>query len=88
MINYYCTVKDVMAITGVKESKAYNLIKQVNNELHKQGYITLRGKAPKAALFDMLGITETGTPLTKEKYSDNSETLKENKDVVVREDAQ
>lgn len=86
MINYYCTVKDVMAITGVKESKAYNLIKQVNNELHKQGYITLRGKAPKAALFDMLGITETGTPLKKDKYSEISEPLKENKGVVDRED--
>ncbi|WP_408003670.1 hypothetical protein [Pseudoramibacter porci] len=88
MINYYCTVKDVMAITGVKESKAYNLIKQVNNELHKQGYITLRGKAPKAALFNMLGITETGTPLTKDKYPEISESLKESKDAADRQDVQ
>ena len=56
--NYYCGVKDVMKITGLKESKAYQIIKQINEGLQEQGFITLKGKAPRAAVFDRLGLKD------------------------------
>lgn len=58
MSEYYFSVNDVMQITGVKEGMAYKLIREVNDELKSKGFITLRGKVPKAALFERLGIKE------------------------------
>lgn len=37
-------VHDVMAALEVSESKAYNVIKKLNQELEAKGYITIRGK--------------------------------------------
>ena len=41
-------VRDVMELLGVSESKAYGYIRQMNIELEKKGYITVRGKVPAA----------------------------------------
>ena len=35
--NYMMTVEDVMNELGVKRSKAYSILKQLNNELEKEG---------------------------------------------------
>ena len=40
----FYTCKDVMDVMGVGESKAYKIIKCLNQELNTQGYITVRGK--------------------------------------------
>ncbi|MDU6265820.1 MAG: helix-turn-helix domain-containing protein [Anaerocolumna aminovalerica] len=45
-INYY-TVEDVQALLGVSSSKAYQIIRQLNNELKSQGFIVVMGKTPK-----------------------------------------
>lgn len=56
--NYYCTVEDVMRIASLKEGTAYRVIREINTELKAKGFITFRGKVPKAALFERLGIKE------------------------------
>lgn len=42
------TVRDVMAVLAVSESKAYGIIKQLNRELAAKGYITVPGKVSRA----------------------------------------
>ena len=39
--------QELAELLGVSESKAYQYIKQMNAELTKQGYLTVRGKIPK-----------------------------------------
>ena len=41
------TVRDVMAVLEVSESKGYKIIKQLNSELAAKGYITIPGKVAK-----------------------------------------
>ena len=45
--NYMMTVDDVMEELGVKRSKAYSVLKQLNDELAKEGYVAVRGKIPR-----------------------------------------
>ena len=45
--NYMMTVDDVMEELGVKRSKAYSILKQLNDELAKEGYVAVRGKIPR-----------------------------------------
>ncbi len=40
-------VKQVCAILGVGKSKGYAVIKQLNEELSKEGFITIQGKVSK-----------------------------------------
>ena len=40
----FYTCKDVMDVMGVGESKAYKIIKCLNQELNSKGYITVSGK--------------------------------------------
>ena len=41
------TAQELAELLGVSESKAYQYIKQMNADLTKQGYLTVRGKVPK-----------------------------------------
>ncbi len=43
----YYRIGDVMEILDCSESFAYKKMKEVNEELKKQGYITIAGKVPK-----------------------------------------
>jgi hypothetical protein len=52
------TVEDVMNICQVKESKAYKLMKQVNSEMEKEGYIIIRGRVNSKYLMKKLGIAK------------------------------
>lgn len=47
-------VKEVQKILGIGETKAYSIIKQLNTELDKKGYITIRGKIPKEYLLERI----------------------------------
>lgn len=38
---------DIMAALGIGKSNAYGIIKQLNMELEKKGYLTIRGKVPR-----------------------------------------
>ena len=42
------SAKELGEVLGVSESKAYQLIKQMNDELQEQGYLVVRGKVPVA----------------------------------------
>lgn len=37
-------VKDVSILLGISESRAYYIIRKCNEELKKQGFITIRGR--------------------------------------------
>ena len=40
--------KELGEVLGCSESKAYQFIRQMNAELTKQGFLTVRGKIPKS----------------------------------------
>lgn len=40
----FLDVHDVMEITGLSSSTSYIVIKQLNEELRKKGYLTIRAK--------------------------------------------
>lgn len=44
--NLFYTVDDIINILNVSKSTAYREIKKLNEELKKQGYITICGKVP------------------------------------------
>lgn len=44
MAKQIMNVKDVMAVLEVSESKAYGIIRQLNDELKAKGFITIPGK--------------------------------------------
>lgn len=45
--NYMMNVYDVMRELGVSKSKAYEVLRQLNKELEKDGYKSLAGKIPR-----------------------------------------
>ena len=45
-------VKEVQELLKVKRTKAYALIKQMNEELKAQGYIVIPGRIPEQYLLD------------------------------------
>lgn len=42
------TAKDIQELLGVSESSAYKFIRVMNRELAAKGFLTVRGKIPKA----------------------------------------
>lgn len=54
-------VRDVMDALEVSESKAYSIIKKLNQELEAQGYIVVRGKVSRVYFEEKLyGIKTSG----------------------------
>ena len=53
--DYYITAKQVQAICGVSETKSYLIIKELNQELKEQGFITIRGKVLKSYFNKRIG---------------------------------
>lgn len=47
----FLNVRDVESILEVSESKAYDIIRKLNEELQEQGYLTIAGKVS-AAFFE------------------------------------
>lgn len=58
MKNYLISAPEVVELMGVSESMAYRIIKKCNEELAKKGYITVRGKTPKAYLLERMAVNE------------------------------
>ena len=46
--NYMMTAADVANELGVSKGHAYKMIRQLNEELQKNGYIVVAGKIPRA----------------------------------------
>lgn len=42
------TAKEVGDVLGVKQSKAYGIIRELNHELSEMGYLTVAGKISRA----------------------------------------
>ena len=40
----FLNADDIAALMNVSKSTAYRVIKQLNDDLHKQGFITIHGK--------------------------------------------
>jgi predicted transcriptional regulator len=40
----FLKVEDVMQILGISKSAAYKIMRQMNDELLKKGYVIIRGK--------------------------------------------
>ncbi|MEE0265555.1 MAG: hypothetical protein UD936_08020 [Acutalibacteraceae bacterium] len=47
---------DVCRILGISDSKAYQIIRQLNVELARNGYITVRGRVPAEYFEKRVGI--------------------------------
>ncbi|MEA4933685.1 MAG: transcriptional regulator [Lawsonibacter sp.] len=45
-------VEEVKSLLDVKDSKAYSIIRQLNKELERKGYLIVRGKVPKTYLLE------------------------------------
>ena len=43
---------EVKQLLGVGNNRAYEIIRQLNAELEQKGYLTIRGKIPKAYLLE------------------------------------
>lgn len=43
----FYTAMDVKKMLGISRGKAYQIIKNLNDELEREGYITISGKIPK-----------------------------------------
>lgn len=46
----YITASELAKVMGVSNGHAYKLIREMNTELKKQGYLTIAGKLPRAYL--------------------------------------
>ena len=55
----FYSVEDVMSSLGVGRSKAYQIMKQFNQELEKEGYFTVSGRVSKG-YFDSRTMYEPG----------------------------
>lgn len=44
----FITAADLAGVLGVSQSKAYGLIRQMNEELKGKGFLVVRGKVPRA----------------------------------------
>lgn len=52
--------KDLKEVLGVSESKAYQLIRKMNEELKAEGYLTIRGKIPSSYVSKRFFGMDTG----------------------------
>lgn len=43
----YYTANDIVEMLGVSKATAYSIIRKLNDELEKRGYLTLQGKVPR-----------------------------------------
>lgn len=50
------SASDVSVLCKVKLGKAYQIIRVLNSELEKKGYIIIRGRIPQNYLLQRLGI--------------------------------
>ena len=57
----FLEVGDVMQILGISRSAAYKLMRQINSELEKKGYIVIRGKLSRKYFEERIyGMSDAG----------------------------
>lgn len=61
MTEKFLEVGDVMQILGISRSAAYKLMRQINSELEKKGYIVIRGKVSRKYFEERIyGMSDAG----------------------------
>lgn len=63
MEKQFLTVKEVQEILGISAGKAYAVIRELNNQLKAQGYLTIAGKVSRVYFEEKCcygGMKETG----------------------------
>ena len=45
----YITANEIMEILGIGRSKAYDIVREMNQELENAGYNVIKGKVPKSS---------------------------------------
>lgn len=61
MTKQFYGARDIMDLLGVSESKSYQLIRKMNDELSEKGFLIVRGKVPRAYLEErFFGVKEAG----------------------------
>lgn len=60
MSKQFYTAKDLAELLNVSESKAYSLIRTMNEELEKKNFLTVRGRIPVAYVKErfFFGVTD------------------------------
>ena len=57
----FLEVRDVMQILGISRSAAYKLMRQINSELERKGYIVIRGKVSRKYFEERIyGMSDAG----------------------------
>ena len=51
-------VEGVKALLPIQNTKAYAIIRQLNEELREKGYMTIRGRVPEKYLIERFGLGE------------------------------
>lgn len=52
----YINSSELMQMLGLSKWKAHQLIRRLNKELESKGFITIKGRIPRAYLEERLGI--------------------------------
>ena len=50
--------EEVAELCNVSAGKAYKIIQELNQEIQKKGYLTIRGRVNKDYLLDRLGMSK------------------------------
>lgn len=58
LITSYLAVEDVMELLAIRKSKAYSIIKKLNDELEIKGFMTIPGRVPKKYLLERFKLLE------------------------------
>lgn len=59
MRDMYVYADEIMQTLGISRTMAYRIMKQMNEELKKQGYIVIAGRVPRKLLVEkMYGMKE------------------------------
>lgn len=56
--SYLMDVKQVQKALDIGEGMAYKIIREINTELDSKGFITIRGRVPRKALFERLYLSD------------------------------
>lgn len=63
MTTQVLTAKDIAEMCSISESKAYQIIRQLNDELKAAGYLAFRGRVSRAYFMEkMYGMKDHGEP--------------------------
>jgi hypothetical protein len=58
MAEYFLNADTVSNICGISKSKAYAIIKMLNNELKEANYIVISGRVPREYFYKRMNIQE------------------------------